>query len=458
MNCSKRILMGLVCCVLSSGCSGSKSTDQSCSLSSAAIHGWVNGFSLPNLIGTNVIPLSVNGNTCLGGSEMYANEPCMSVTLCPPGVSAIDGTCVVVKGLLIDTGSVGLRVFSSVLNGLNSNLIHTLTPIYRNSQQVLTECVTYGDGSVDWGPVAQATLFFTNTAGSALKVQTQIQLIDSNYGNAALCSGDLAQSPTESDFNGILGIGLAAQDCGVACTSTDSAVNPQLYSSCHVPSGSASPLSSASTCTHDLFSVDLLAQQVQNPFFHLSQDSNGFIFELPSIPASGATAVPGYLVLGINTQSNNEPPASVAVFSADPQDGNFALASFNCTTYPSFIDSGSNFMYFPSGVSTSSSLTDCGPYDSRATGFFCPFRNQMTNVALSLDFRSSSSLVQIPFNIGNLLGMSGANHVFNNIGANTSLFGQAYFDLGLPFYLGRNVYHCFEGRDCTLGTGPFWAF
>src|SRR6476619_7474596 len=42
----------------------------------------------------------------------YVNEPCVSVTICVPGTT----NCQTIKNLLLDTGSYGLRVFSSAIS------------------------------------------------------------------------------------------------------------------------------------------------------------------------------------------------------------------------------------------------------------------------------------------------------------------------------------------------------
>jgi membrane-associated protease RseP (regulator of RpoE activity) len=136
-----------------------------------------------------------------------------------------------------------------------------------------------------------------------------------------------AKTPADAKFNGILGVGLFAQDCGPVCQT--SAGNGQ-YFSC-----------SGSKCS----GTTVIAQnQVQNPVASLPVDKNGVIVELPSVPLSGASSITGSLVLGIGTQSNNI-PFTVTVYPASTTYGEF-LTTFNGKTYSSIIDSGSKAFFF----------------------------------------------------------------------------------------------------------------
>src|SRR5258708_6135570 len=56
---------------------------------------------------SNVQPVSVNS----GPAGNYVNGPFTSVTVCTPGTS----TCQTIDGVLVDTGSSGLRLLSSAL-------------------------------------------------------------------------------------------------------------------------------------------------------------------------------------------------------------------------------------------------------------------------------------------------------------------------------------------------------
>jgi hypothetical protein len=49
------------------------------------------------------------------------------------------------------------------------------------------------------------------------------------------------------------------------------------------------------------------------------------------------------------------------------------------------------------------------------------------------------------------------NFAFANIGGSIG-GGPNSFDLGAPFYFGRNVYVGLESTSSALGTGPYWAY
>jgi len=73
------------------------------------------------------------------------------------------------------------------------------------------------------------------------------------------------------------------------------------------------------------------------------------------VPAAGAATVSGYLIFGIDTETNNASNASgtETVLTVDDQD--YLTVTFNGQTLPkSFIDSGTNGIYF-----NDSALTVC---------------------------------------------------------------------------------------------------
>ncbi len=384
----------------------------------------------------NVLLLTVNGSTCDSSIGPYINEPCVSVTVCTPGTSA----CVTINGILLDTGSYGLRIFKQALGSV------PLTQVTSGSGS-LAECVQYADGTSDWGPVQMANVIL----GNEQAVQVPIQVIESTFGAIPASCGPSGgytpdQSPSDTGFNGILGVGPFVQDCGSTCV--NSSVGQYytcLGSNC---SGTTVPLSN----------------QVSNPVASLPTDNNGLIVEIPTVAAGGAASVSGSLVLGIGTQSNNS-PSGVTVYSVD-QNGEFTT-TFSGVTYAdvppdfsgSFIDTGSNGLYFPTPTSGTynGELPDCNGDNA---GFFCPpvtnsNPDGVTSLSAAITGASGSPTGTVTFSIGNFSTLiRTGNNVFSNIGGNSP-----GFDWGLPFYFGRNVFIGIEGTPrSSLGTGPYFAF
>jgi len=364
----------------------------------------------------NVLPITVNGSLC--SSNSYPNKPCVSITVCSPGTS----TCQTINDILLDTGASGLRIFKSVLTGVS------FTQIPSGSGS-LTECVQYADNSADWGPVQTADVIL----GGEPAVRVPIQIIYSTFGDPSVCATagiTLDTTPEEAGFNGILGVGLFAEDCGSTCTSF---AGNGTYYSC-----------SGSTCTE---TTAPLTYQVQNPVSLLPVDNNGVILQIPSVPLGGAVSVNGTLVLGIGTQSNNT-PSGVTMYPASPSTGDFTTI-FNSKTYSdSFIDSASNGLFFNAG--SLSALTTCA--SGTAADWFCPSSTQ--NLSATTEGYTGSPSGAVSFQIGNASTLfSSSNNVFIELGA-----PDKSFDWGLPFFLGRSVYVGIENKTSSLGTGPYWAY
>ena len=366
--------------------------------------------SVPPPVAPNVVPVSVGAsNVCV-----TINELCASVTICQPGTS----NCQTISDVLVDIGSVGLRVFDSVLS----------TPLMQSMDaqgRPLGECTFFADGSSTWGPVQIADVVL----GGAPAVRVPIQVIRPTFGGQTAsnnpCNDTVDSDPNTANLNGILGVGLFRQDCGVVCESNS---NNTLYFACEGGSctGAAVPL----------------ADQVLHPVWLLPSGNNGVVLTLPNVPTSGAPSVSGSLILGIESASNNTPPAGVSVLLTDPN--GFVTTVYKGRTFTqSIIDSGSNAFFFPDA-----SLADCAsPLDP----FYCPAN------AVNL----SATLVQIDggqtpvlFQVADTQQLvQTRNAAFNNLGGDFAIF-----DWGLPFFLGRTVFVGIEGQLSSLGTGPLFAF
>jgi hypothetical protein len=198
------------------------------------------------------------------------------VTVCVPGTS----TCQTISGVLVDTGSAGLRLLSSALT-------ISLPQQKASDGDPVVECLPFVNGYT-WGPVEAADLQISGEKASSLPIQV---LSDSDFRAPTACAsnGPSEDTLTALGANGILGVGTLAQDCGVGCALPGPS-NPGLYYECPT-----------SGC---VVTAESLAQQVQNPVTLFATDNNGVIVELPAVSAP-ETSVSGSLIFGIGTQSNN---------------------------------------------------------------------------------------------------------------------------------------------------------
>ena len=378
----------------------------------------------------NVAPLTVDvGLPDIG----YVDGLFATVTVCVPGTE----DCQSIDHVVVDTGSSGLRLLGSVL---------TLPLPARTdpSGVPLAECFQFISGFA-WGPLYEADFRIAGEQAS----QIAIQVIDAlTYPVPDDCTGVSASTAEGLGANGILGLSTDLRDCGTECTEAPGpwSQNPGNYYTC-----------SDGGCQT---AAVPLVQQMTNPVVLFSQDNNGTIVELPAIPAAGAPSVSGALVFGIGTRDNNSlDQAEVLLLD---QYGNFRTRYpvTSTTLWPAFLDSGSNANYFlDSGTAR---IPICAPpLDS----FYCPSstvnltainQDKMGHAARTVNFRIANAKV---------LTARGDNTAFDCLGGpssdpttDTSGMYLMYFDWGLPFYFGRNVFTALEGQVTPAGEGPFVAY
>jgi uncharacterized protein DUF3443 len=366
----------------------------------------------------NVIPVSVGASSVCTN----VNELCASVTICQPGTS----TCQTIPDVLVDIGSVGLRVFGSLLS-------ITLQQAVDAQGHPLGECAFFADGGATWGPVQIADVVL----GGGPPVRVPIQVIRPTFAGQTAstnpCNSPVDAEPSDSSFNGILGIGVFKQDCGPGC-----AVDPNnnLYFSCN-----------GSSCTSTIMAV---LNQLQNPVWMLSSGNNGVVLTMPSVPANGAPNITGSLIIGVGTAANNTPPAGISVLPTD--NSGFLLTNYKGQVLDTIIDSGSNGLFFPDA----SIMTCAAPLDA----FYCP-PNTLNLMATLMGFNGVPQIA-VPFQVANTANLVQTNNAaFNNLGGPTGPPGgpfSMFFDWGLPFFFGRTVFVGIEGQTSPLGTGPYFAF
>lgn len=395
--------------------------------------------------GANVLPLSVDGGPTAkqAGGSIYENAAFATVTVCVPGTS----NCTTIDNLLVDTGSVGLRVFDSEVSSLG------LPALNASNGSAAYNCVAFVDGSYLWGPVEQADVGMGGETASKVPIQV---ISSSNSGVPSACSNGGTTNDNTTKLlgaNGILGVGVEPTDCyyegGSACSPLAGlSTPPPVYFTC-----------AGGSCSQAYIAV---ANQVTNPVALLPKDNNGVIVELPAV--SGAEAsVNGSLVFGIGTESNNQLASSATIFTLTCDEfttkfsGNSYGPGSSCSGPGSFIDSGSNGLFFPdASIPTCPNQTSAGDLSS----WYCPSSTESLSATNSGANGSSKST---PFSVAN------AESLFTNsstdtdaamaglAGVNPSGYG---FDWGLPFFYGVNVYVTIDGQSMPSGAprAPWWAY
>ncbi|MGF6772739.1 hypothetical protein P3T18_005233 [Paraburkholderia sp. GAS199] len=375
-----------------------------------------NSASVPQSTIPNVQPIAVN--TAPG---LTRNVLTTSVTVCQPGTS----NCATIDNVQVDTGSHGLRILASALpSGM------TLAAVDSggnggngaNAATISGECAVFG-GGYTWGAVRSADVRMAGQLAAALPIQIIADPAVPTVPTDCAGAGPAMQTLTSLRANGILGVGLFDADCGSACVN---AALPRWYYDC----------AANGAC---VASTQALAQQVTNPVSHFALDNNGVVIELPAIADAGAASVAGSLIFGIGTQANNTLDGA-AVIRANSQSG-YILTTSGAQSYAqSYIDSGSNGLFF-----RSSQLPQCGFW-------YCPSSTQGANASI---VGTDGASATVSFEIANASALfASSNNAFDNL-AGVSGTG---FGWGLPFFYGRRVYTAIATRMTSAGPGPYYAF
>jgi len=361
------------------------------------------------------------------------------VKLCQPGTS----TCATINDVLVDTGSYGLRIFASALHA--SGLTLAVQPDPNIAGNTLAECTPFADGYT-WGPLVTADLSIGGERAAGLSVN----ILDDNASYAAtvpsgcvsMTGGTSLNTVTALASNGVLGVGPFDQDCGTYCANCNSymggcASSTDVYYSCNTGSN---------TCTATQVA---LTAQVRNPVALFAVDNNGVIMELPAIPTAGQIGATGSLVFGIGTQSNNA-LGSATVLTADGV-GTITTMYKGQSYSGSFFDSGSNGLYFPDN-----SIPLCTG-GANASDFYCP---TSTLALMATNEGLNAAVSVVPFDIVNLDTRDQNDYADDAIGgpANSTASMNNFFDWGLPFFYGKNVYTAIDGKTAGSATGPYFAY
>jgi hypothetical protein len=396
---------------------------------------------LPSGSGTNVAAVTVNGGPV--PNQIYPNAAFTSVTICSPGSAT---ACQTVDGVLVDTGSYGLRIIQSQIPQLK------LPTFVDGNGGILQNCASNLDGSYLWGTVSQADFYIADES-TILTSPLNIQVIGSAAAvvpDGCANGGTALNTPQLLGANGILGIGPEPTDCTLAganlCDGSQQSTPPNLYYTC---------LSTGCTAADSPVIAPAL-EQVTNPVAFLtntsnfSSDNNGVILQLPSV--SGAeSSVTGTLIFGIATSSGNNSLGNATVLTLNHYD-NFKTVFGGQTFTNSFFDSGSNAVFFPDSLPTCSDNTK----------YFCPA--SLTTLSAQLEGETQGQTT-VNFSVDNAdsLLSNTTDTVFSTLaGPDPSCLAgniPCTFDWGLPFFYGRSVFTSVDGKIVSgAPTTPWFAY
>jgi len=396
----------------------------------------------------NVQPVSVNGGPVQG--KIFPNRAYTSVTVCSPGTV----NCKTIDGIQVDTGSSGLRILASALPSLP-----TMTD---DSENVMSECVQFVDQSYIWGTLELADVRIAGEVARFLPIHAIAPPSGGAIPSACSGNGESANNGTQMALgaNGILGVGLEPQDCGVLCDPNGHKTPPSpAYYAC-----------SGNSCNPAFVQ---LVSQISNPAVFFQKDNNGVVLQFPA-PANNGDAITGSLIFGIGSQTNNM-PGDATLFAVDEND-HFTtnLSSTGQSLTASFIDSGADGLFFPDG-----NFVTC---TGMGASFFCP-ASPTPLAAVNASTNGAQSTINFSVdNADNLLTNNPQGAAFttlagpNATGTCSNGNGACSFDWGLPFFYGRSVFVAINGQVPptmpapivpgqppgepvpVVPIGPWWAY
>ena len=384
----------------------------------------------------NVAALAVDG----GGPNLSGaiNQAYVTITVCVPRTTS----CQTIDHVWVDTGSTGLRLFSSVLT--------LALPDEQLSSTTVANCVQFVSMTYMWGAMRTADVKIAGESASSVPIQV---IGDSAVPSTAPAScsttngtADTAitspTGPTGLGANGLLGIGVFQQDCGPGCASSPV---PAYYYTC--PGGTCQSVAMAQN------------QQLQNVVGMFATDNNGTLIQLQALPGGSLNTAAGSLIFGINTQSNNQ-LGNAVVFSVDPGIGANSrpgdiqtTTTYGDMTEPnSFIDSGSNLWFF-----NDPSIPAC----TGNSAFFCPTTSPLALQATMLPYNTPADATSFTYSF-NVIDISSntTGAAFDNVAGPAGPCDPqrgCTFDWGLPFFYGRSVFTAIESSSAIGGHLPPFA-
>ncbi len=397
---------------------------------------------------TNFATLTVDGGptalTTDPNGYIDDNIAFVSVTICAPGSTT---NCQTIDHVQVDTGSTGLRILASAITPSLLSALPTETDATSNP---VGECFGYVDGYA-FGSVRQADFQIGGESVASLPLQAigDTGAFSTVPSTCSSGGGTNLNTLLALGANGIIGIGVMATDCDTACT-VAGGYGAAIYYDC--PSSGCASIITRAASTSAPF------QQLPNPVAAMSVDNNGTIISLPASPTAGEASMTGTVYFGIGTQTNNGLGSATVLTtttSASPNGAGLITVNFNNANLDeSFIDSGSNLYVF-----TDAGISQCT--QKNYTDYYCP--SSPTTLSTSL-IGTNGTTVSASIVINNAYNFFQSNDaVVPGIGGPASSFNTSNvypqsFDLGLPFFYGRNVYTAIENKTAGSSVGPYFAY
>lgn len=360
--------------------------------------------STPPVIASNSVQITAGS----GYNGNGVNTPYVTVTVCQPNTTI----CQTLDHILLDTGSVGLKIDQSQLQ-------MSLPAIAQDGSGLpISVCNLYGSGYA-FATANYADVYIGGEKASNIPVQV-IDDSSSQSGVPASCSnqGNVVNF-SNSGAKGIIG------------------VNPMININNNT---NIDYTCTNGSCTEINSGIPVTYLNVNPVGYFVSGNNNGEIISLPSVNASSNSNISGTLTFGINTESNNQVPTNVSSVQGDPTDfiGRFVGFSSN-TIFSTMFDSGTNHFYF-----YSTEINQC-------SDLYCPnsptaWNSQIINYDLDGSAIALSSIISTQTDYYALMPNWGI----------VAPSGEGLY--GLPFYFGKNVYLGFVGYTSTMGSGPTWGF
>lgn len=373
----------------------------------------------------NKLTITVDSGPAAANGQI--NHAYVTVTVCAPGSKT---GCATVDHVLLDTGSSGLRLVGSVLSAAVQLVAET-----DSGGHSVAECVTFGGGQT-WGPVAQADVTLAGEAAARVPIQI---MDDAGVGppppSSCGANGTLINTVAGFGANGVLGIGVFAQDCGNACVAATTPL--PVYYGC--PAAGACSAENAA-----------LTAQVTNPATLFAADNNGLIVQLPDLQsANGDRTVTGELIFGLGTQTDNVLPATGLVVLGTAASGDFnATYNGGTTLLPALIDSGADAYLFDDPT-----MAVCA--DGAFVGYYCPTIAPQSVFAVNQGVGANNATSTVNFAIADPNSFVAGAAAFIDLGGGG---GSSNFTWGMPFFYGRAVYVGFEERSAGTYIGPYFAY